>query len=312
MVGDLSGVALVSSGMSGEYAEVFRRFGIPAQESIYPYAPVFRGDGVAVKRTHSADGMGRWVRRLASVGFPVVTPVAGPYRIGEDDWVAYPWVEGRAYECTPEDIDAAGTLLGRLHALGAEPAGLSDFRWPDRDAATVEEDVTGLDKAMSAHRPALREEVLGRFAPRLRAFMDSELPAVRQARLPWVDASMDFKANNLVYTEAGPVLIDPDNGERVPRVLDLALAVLLFHNDLGDRLFTRQEWEVFARAYLGEVELTADERRLWPVALRYMLLEWGVWTVVNGLETGDWHDPRQAAFLTDLVTVDLERFALST
>ncbi|MFI6597035.1 phosphotransferase [Nonomuraea sp. NPDC050536] len=298
--------------MSGEYAEVFRCFGIPPQESIYPYAPVFRGDGVAVKRTHSAEGMGRWVGRLASAGFPVVTPVAGPHRIGEYDWVAYPWIDGRGYACTPEDIAAAGTLLGRLHALGAEPAGLNDFSWPDRDAGVVEEDVAGLDKAMSTYRPELREEVLARLAPLLRGFMDAELPAVRQAGLPWVDASMDFKANNLVYTEAGPVLIDPDNGERVPRVLDLALAVLLFHNDLGDRLFTAQEWAVFARAYLGEVELTADERRLWPVALRYMLLEWGVWTVVNGLETGDWDDPRQASFLTDLVTVDLSRFDLST
>lgn len=302
-----------------EYADVFLRFGIEPQDSLYAYAPVFRGvvDGVpvAVKRTHAAEEMSRWVRHLAGAGLPVVTPVAGPHRIGDDDWVAYPWIDGRAYDGSPSDVRAAGDLLGRLHAAGdaARSTGLPDFEWPDHDEESVAEDVTGLDKVLAAYRPDLREEVLARFTPLLGSFMTTTLPAIRDADLPVVDASMDYKAVNLVYTGTGPVLVDPDNGERLPRLLDLALAVLLFHNDLVGgpaRLFDETEWTAFRDAYLAHVSLTDAERELWPTALVYMLLEWGVWTVVNGGEVGDWDDPRQAAFLTDLLTADLTRYAL--
>ncbi|MGW4472950.1 hypothetical protein [Nonomuraea sp. NPDC004354] len=286
--------------MTVAHDEVFARFGIPPQESIYPYAPVFRGevDGrpVAVKRTHDAEAMGRWVRGLAELGLPVVTPVAGPYDIGGETWVAYPWVEGRGYAGTPADLVAAGDLLGRLHAAGTEE-GLKDFTWPDHDAASVQEDIDGL------------APYSGRFEQGLRDFMTSTLPAIRDAGLPVAEVSMDFKAVNLVYTGAGPVLVDPDNGERAPRLLDLALAALLFHNDLDGepaRLFTGEEWAAFRDAYLARVELTERERALWPTALLYMMLEWGVWTAVNG----EWHVDRHARFLTDLLAADLERFAL--
>ncbi|MFI6321287.1 hypothetical protein ACIBG8_27375 [Nonomuraea sp. NPDC050556] len=276
--------------------EVFERFGIQAQDSIYPYAPVFRGDGVVVKRTHGAEGMGRWTRRLAASGFPVVTPVRGPERIGDNDWVAYPWIDGRPYEVG--DVAAAGDLLGRMHAESS--ADLEPFKWPDHDEASIQEDIDGLVKVLGT---------AGRLEPMLRNFMTTTLPVIRDADLPRTDVSMDFKAVNLVFTPDGPVLIDPDNGEHVPRLLDLALAVLLFHNDLETepaKVFTAEEWAAFRDAYLARVELTAVERELWPVALDYMLMEWGVWSIVNG----EWHIPRHAAFYTDLFHADLARFAL--
>ncbi|MEV2270970.1 phosphotransferase [Nonomuraea africana] len=286
--------------MAGDYTEVFERFGLPPQESIYPYAPVFTGriDGlrVAVKRTHDAEAMRRWVRRLKELGLPVVTPVAGPYEIGDDRWVAYPWVEGRGYDGSARDVAAAGELLGRLHAAGTEE-GLKDFEWPDHDAESVQGDIDGLAPYTS------------RFDGPLREFMTTTLPAIRDARLPVAEVSMDFKAVNLVYTAEGPVLVDPDNGERAPRLLDLALAALLFHNDLDGepaRVFTAAEWAVFRDAYLRHVELTGEERELWPTALLYMMLEWGVWTAING----EWHLDRHAHFLRDLLAVDLERYPL--
>ncbi|SDI31182.1 spectinomycin phosphotransferase [Nonomuraea jiangxiensis] len=311
--------SLGSKLVTSDYSEVFRWFGIEPQESMYLYAPVFRGviggKTVAVKRTHSPEAMGRWVRHLAGLGVPVVTPLAGPRRIGGYDWVAYPWIDGRTYDGSPADVRAAGELLGRLHVAGnAEGStGLPGFEWPDHDEESVEDDVTGLDRVLKAYRPDLRGEVLGRLAPLLRSFMATTLPAIRDADLPVADVTMDFKAVNLVYSQAGPVLVDPDNGERAPRLLDLALAVLLFHNDLPDRparLFDEMEWAAFRDAYLGHVRLTVRERELWPTALTYMLLEWGVWTAVNGGEVGDWDDPRQAAFLAALLTVDITRYPL--
>ncbi|GAA4104422.1 phosphotransferase [Nonomuraea soli] len=297
--------------MTADYSEVFQRFGIEPQDSIYPYSPVFRGEiegrQVAVKRTHYAEFMGPWVRELHSKGIAVVTPLAGPHKIGDFHWVAYPWIDGRAYDGSIDDVAAAGAFLGRLHA---QPGGsLPAFPWPDHDEESVQDDIDGLTKALSTYRPDLREQVLDRLAPLLRAFMSTTLPAIRDAGLPAVDATVDYKAVNLVYTEAGPVLIDPDNGEHIPRLLDLALATLLFHNDLAGEpaaLFDEHQWAAFRDAYLGHVELTETERALWPTALTYMLLEWGVWSVCND----DWADPRHAAFFADLITVDTARFPL--
>ena len=51
------------------------------------------------------------------------------------------------------------------------------------------------------------------------------LPSLRTADLPAAAVTSDFKANNLVYTSTGPVMVDPDNGGVEPRLLDLALAV---------------------------------------------------------------------------------------
>jgi spectinomycin phosphotransferase len=121
---------------------------------------------------------------------------------------------------------------------------------------------------------------------------------------------LDFRATNLVYAAGGPVLVDPDNAEYAPRILDLALAVLLFHYESDTapgRLFTGVEWVAFRDAYLRNVRLTRAERDRWPDALRYMFMEWGVWTLIDCAE---WHVPRQRAFLSDLVRRVADRFPL--
>ncbi len=108
---------------------------------------------------------------------------------------------------------------------------------------------------------------------------------------------MDFKATNLVYAPGGPVLVDPDNALRVPRILDLAIAVLLFHDEVADRPFDAGQWRVFRDAYLARVALTDRERRVWPDALDYVLWEEGTWA----MEASDeWDDPRQRSFLVNL------------
>jgi spectinomycin phosphotransferase len=51
------------------------------------------------------------------------------------------------------------------------------------------------------------------------------------AEPPLAGCTFDFKASNLVFWLA-PVLIDPDHAARMPRVFDLAVALLLIHCDL--------------------------------------------------------------------------------
>ena len=68
-----------------------------------------------------------------------------------------------------------------------------------------------------------------------------------QAGLPHVATPHDFKANNLVLIPE-PFLIDPDNATWIPRIFDLALTLLLFHNEhdqAPDRVFTIDEWKLF-------------------------------------------------------------------
>jgi Ser/Thr protein kinase RdoA (MazF antagonist) len=115
-----------------------------------------------------------------------------------------------------------------------------------------------------------------------------------------------------VFTPTGPVLVDPDNGGIEPRLFDLALAVLLFHTECPGapgRLFTPGEWTVFLEAYGAHIELTAQERELWPAALDQVLWDEGSWALQDNDEAA-WADPRQGAFLRDLVTTTPSRFPL--
>lgn len=164
------------------YSEVFEHFGIPAQESIYRFAPVFRGvlDGreVVVKRTHAAEKMTRWLAHLAALDFPVRTPLTPWTRLGDASWVAYPWIQGREFAGTAADLAAAGSLLGRLHTLPG--AHLPEFVWPNPDAASVAEDVEGLAKPLHAHRPEVAEAVMARIGPMLAGFTAAQLPAIRR------------------------------------------------------------------------------------------------------------------------------------
>jgi Ser/Thr protein kinase RdoA (MazF antagonist) len=292
-----------------EVAEALRLLGAsdPSEESIYPYAPVFRasvdGRPVVVKRARRStpEAIATWTRSLAANAFPVVTPVVEPVRDSSGAaWVAYPWIEGRPYRCTTEDIAAAGDLLGRLHAWDAPPSGIPSFGWPQYAAGDVEADLAKCAPLVSGPLRERLRELAARLEPEL-------LPPLRDADLPRFEASADWKANNLVYAPSGPVLVDPDNGEYLPRLLDLALAVVLFHTETAThRAFDAAEWAAFRAAYLAHVRLTDVERELWPVALEYQQWEEGSWAV----EDSDWSDPDRALFLADALCADATRFPL--
>ncbi|HEY2299227.1 MAG TPA: phosphotransferase [Jatrophihabitans sp.] len=278
-----------------------------SEESIYPYSPVFRatldGRPVVVKRTRRSTpaAIATWVRTLAANGFPVVTPVSEPVRDSSGAaWVAYPWIDGRPYQPSSHDIAAAGDLLGRLHAWDGAPSGIPTFRWPSYEPGEIAAD-------LARYEPLAEEPVLTRLRDLAPRFESELLPAMRAGDLPYVDATSDYKATNLIYTPDGPVVVDPDNGEHLPRVLDLALAVILFHTDTeSHRSFTSDEWITFRTAYLAHVRLTVDERALWAVALDYQIWEEGGWA----LEDSDWSDPARPAFLAEALCADASRFPL--
>ncbi|MFI0977749.1 phosphotransferase enzyme family protein [Streptomyces sp. NPDC021093] len=314
---------------SSEHAEVFRHFKVKSSDipdsSCYPYAPVFQtvvdGTPAAVKRTRGplpyAEGIAQWLRELSLLGIRTVQPLpclGNPAALGEHVWVAYPWIDGIPYNASPAHFSGAGDLLGRIHAAPVTGAGMFRFQWPQADQASTDEDIAGLTGVLAKYAPDLTNSALPRLTAWLNAFRSDTLVSIRSANLPTAPVSMDFRANNLVYdAENTPTLIDPDNAEVAVRLLDLALAVLLFHNEAAGgppRLFDAAEWATFRDAYTAHVQLTPEERTAWPTALRYMLLEWGVWSLIAAEEWNDWEDPHQRAFLRNLAETEPNSFPL--
>lgn len=100
-------------------------------------------------------------------------------------------------------------------------------------------------------------------------------------------------------------MVDFENAKHAPRLLDLAIAVLLFFNEATPnpgRLFNTHEWEAFRAGYLSEAPpLATAELVSWPVALDYARLEWGTWHLGPGAE---WTWPGQRWLLQALLTLE--------
>ncbi len=306
---------------ASELPELFAHFGAEAvpKRSAHPHSPVFpcrvSGRRAVIKRTRTrpvdAGAVAAVTRQWAAAGVPVVTPldlaVANPVRIGGATWVAYPFIDGEPYTGTPAQIAAAGDLLGRMHAAPGD-ARLPPFAWPEHRAESVAEDVAALHAVVAPHVPP---DMVARLEKLVTGFMTEVLPVIRDTPLPTVNGCLDYKANNLVYRDTAPVLVDPDNGDFAPRLLDLALAALLFHTEhdpAPPRLFNGDEWRIFIGAYGRQVRLTGEERACWPLAIDYMLSEFGVWALTN--DPDDWIPQRQRAFLRDLAAAEPGRFPL--
>ena len=136
---------------------------------------------------------------------------------------------------------------------------------------------------------------------------------LRIANLPKVNGVWDYKALNLIYlNKDNPVLIDPDYAGCIPRVIDLALSVVLFHNyDLisaHGRVFTQIEFEWFFVGYSEYISLTSQEKELWEDILDFMLLEEGLWLILNSFE--DAQRLSKADFLASLAEFNSALFAI--
>lgn len=319
----------------GDYSRVLREFGftLPTTgppESIYSFAPVFRvadarGEWI-VKRAQKPIGRARavtaWVRCMAGQGVPVVTPAEGfgenPRAISTEDdaeavWVVYPFVSGEPYVGSLDQISAAGALLGQVHA--ASPAREFDLKVSNPavavDEAEIDQDVEAILGHVAAWAPEREAEARRLLDERRRSYLSSALPRLRETSLPQANCVWDYKASNLVFpSAASPVLIDPDNGGRIPRAYDLAIAALLFHNEGQgpSRLFTVPEWEAFLSGYGRRVALTGEERSAWEDLLLAAWIDEGLWLLREDVE--GWRDPRQRRMLTSLLTKDLSELSL--
>lgn len=270
---------------------------------------------VVLKRTRApidrARALQRWTTHLRSEGISVVTPVPdlepNPVEVGQDVWVAYPFIDGQVYRATQAQIRAAGELLGAIHSMEWDDPAFARYAWPDEDEASIGADLSALAEVLGVARVPGADDLVASYADRLRRAHTEFVSTLRSADLVWRCGPWDYKANNLVYVADGsPTLVDPDSAGYLPRVLDLALAAVLFHNEIpsaSGRLFTAREWSWFCTGYQRRTDLSAVEKELWPIALEFMRLEEGLWLLLN--DPGGWKKQPQRDFLLDLLTSDL-------
>lgn len=261
---------------------------------------------------------------MRSAGIAVVSPVdlehSNPQQVGDDWWVVYPFADGRPYEASNTgDLVAAGDLLGQLHSTPLDASVLERLRsyeWPQSTRNDLDRELAALATVTSKYLDNQATAALSEITRLANRWWETSLPILRDADnsepLPRAGVSSDYKASNLVFTNESATLIDPDNGGFEPRLFDLAKAAVLFHTECPTapaRLFTASEWQTFVTAYCARVELTDQERELWPAALDHMLWEEGTW-VLEDSDPAEWLDPQQGAYLRDLATATPQRYPL--
>ena len=293
-----------------------------------PYGPVWRipgrGGEVVLKRTgfprSSGIAIAAWTDALSARGIDVVAPdrrfAPNPRKVGEDwpgEWVVYPFVAGHAYTGRTSEVEAAGRLLGRVHAAGPDLGRgmVEEPRLPLRSDDWILEHIARAAVAVATHAPELTNE-WSVIADRLPVAHAQARARLSPWLLPIVPCSWDYKASNLVYlADDRPVLVDPDHAARIPRLYDLACSVVLFHVDHAAspaRLFVPGEWSSFVAAYRSVVELTQAELDAWPDVLLTAWADQGVWLLGNWPEA--WDNPPDRSYLIDLIRSDLKRFTL--
>jgi spectinomycin phosphotransferase len=293
--------------------------------SLCAYSPVYRIRSetvdVVLKRTgyprSRADAIATWLRGLRDRGVNMVAPVSGfepnPRRIRASDewsWVIYPFVSGRPYRRSPADLRAAGRLLGRMHAAGADLGKdmLSLLRMPSLDHSKVAAHVSACTERLDACGSGLGA-IFEEWAMRRLADYDA---IVCNHDLPAAACSWDFKASNLVFDDdRGATLVDPDHAGRLPRIFDAAVAALLFHCDLEPSpgaLWSASEWSEFFDPYGSQLAWTPKERAVWGQALAAAWLDEALWLLAHFPQ--GWNRKGERDYLIDLAFADLDRFRL--
>lgn len=309
-----------------KYSKVFDAFDINTSntELIYKYAPVFKckykKQTVVLKRTKSEEDKAlklfEWSKYLCNNNVEVVTPIDkngfNPIKVDDKLWVMYPFIEGRKYNGTLQDIKKAGDFLGRLHLAGENRKTLiNGFNWSaynDEFMDEVKEDIENITQKY-------KNIVEGRYLNKLKLTIDNmfnkKLSLFKKVELPMVDGCWDYKANNLVYTNGDvPVLIDPDNCGYIPRIFDLALALILFHTEMDTapgRIFTQVEWEAFKSAYVKHIKITDIEKEIWVDYLNFVFIDEALWAIVN---IEDDEPKRQKDFMKSLLMFEPEKYVL--
>lgn len=304
---------------------VFRAFGIDPKntKSIYKYAPVFKceidGAFYVLKKTKAKEdripSYLAWLEYLKENLVQIVTPAKidkATYRVVDDvNWILYPFIEGRVFNASLIDITEAGRLLGHIHKLGVKKKLPYGHEWKTYDEEFFTEVQNDLQTIVKDYKDKITSEQYLKLTKLVGSVDEKFILELEKAALPFVDGIWDFKANNLVYQNNGnPVLIDLDNSGNIPRILDLALSLLLFNMEMEsapDRYFAQPEWEAFKKGYFEEIELTGLEKKFWKKMLSFVFVDEVLWAITDLSED---ETIRQKNFIHSLIAFDPTEFNL--
>lgn len=304
-----------------ESIKVLSQFGFEIekeQASIYPFSPVYKVGNYIVKRTQfpmeKAANLIKYTTNLEKNGIPIVTPVKltsdNPKQIDNDCYICYPFIDGANYNGTKNDIVQAGELLGRIHKLSSPDNvfHLEKYDVFDFYNHEVDDHIEKIEKFVDSYSVDIDIQILKK---RLyQAVYNQE--DFKNTSLQWVETPHDYKANNLIFKD-NPVLIDPDNAQWIPRTFDLALALLLFHNELSsapNRVFTPEEWQLFLDGYLAHQTLTETEIQTWNKAVLHVFLDEGMWLMAEVDEDWERNEQRELFVSVTDVLSNLEKYAI--
>lgn len=258
-----------------------------------------------LKKTKSneneAANLIKWERFLFSNQVNIVTPITPTLKVEDDNWVIYPFIRGNNYGGMSNELYSAGMLLGKIHLLSdLWYTDLNEYVWPNHNNKSIQEDINSLYELSNKVKSDLG---LSHIITWLNEHQNRE-QLLKASGLPYVNATWDYKANNLIFVESDKVfLIDPDNAGYLPRIFDLALGTILFNNECEsgtNSLFSGNEWKVFFKAYSMHINLSKVERKLWVEALKYMFIEEAVWVLLDNNEKS-WASQTQGKFLCSLL-----------
>jgi Ser/Thr protein kinase RdoA (MazF antagonist) len=320
-----------------KHNDILHAFGIDINklqnlQSLYAYAPVYRfnyeGKDYVLKRTgirSHANAIARWTRYLVSQEIKSVAPVRdfgiNPRCLTgknntEENWVIYPFIKGITYTGNHTQIYSAGKLLGKIHAVGMN----TDFQLKVSEtvivieAQKIESEISVVLQKIEQYTLEKLENIRQILNFYSRQYLENVLPRSLKINLPLTNCSWDYKAANLIYqTDNSPVAIDPDHCGRIPRMYDLATALLLFHGDLPPapkRMFTPTEWQKFLAGYKQYVRPTEEEISTWKDVLFCAWIDQALWLLSHFPE--GWADREESSYLLSLLTTDLSQFSLQS
>lgn len=219
-----------------------------SEKSIYKYSPVFltesSGKKTILKTTKTkldaASALFRWEQYLKDNNVGCVVPQKNEKNeiitcIDDDKrWILYPYIMGKKYNGSLTHIKNAGRLLGKMHKAGQNKRFFHNrFQFEIFDEDFIGEVNNDIKLILKRYENSVKADKLTSFQKRMNEYISKDYIFLHEKELPYVDCTWDYKGTNLVYSQDSyPTIIDPDNGGYIPRIVDLALALILFNTDI--------------------------------------------------------------------------------